>query len=183
MPGTIDELEALKPTARSPLWSIAALPIQRQTPSLGAWVLCCPQAGVPDVTPLISHQRTPERPPLHVLPLPPTQTLWLPTSASWPSEKRRYAARNIERSPSADSRDEVPACGTQLEKQSSVYAAGVRVPPTVNVEFAGVPKSAWKRQILQVVVSSPDCMTGSGAPAGGMIEPSRSAGSIASALL
>jgi hypothetical protein len=62
---------------------------------------------------------------------------------------------------------------------SAVYAAGVSVPPTVNVEFAGVPKSTWNRQSGHVE-AWPDIRNGAGAPAGGCVEPSRSAGSIAS---
>src|SRR5690348_13411814 len=97
------ELEALKPTARSPLPSIAALPIQRQVVS-GWYVLCWVNAGVPEVAWLISYQRMPAT--------PFEETVWLPTSASW-SPKFRYASRNMPRSPRPSSLDVVPACGTQ----------------------------------------------------------------------
>ena len=40
------------------------------------------------------------------------------------------------------------ACGTQLEKQSSVYAAGVRFPASVKVEFDGVAKSPWGQEVV-----------------------------------
>jgi hypothetical protein len=49
----------------------------------------------------------------------------------------------------------------------------------VKVEVAGVPKSAWNRHTFHVA-ASPDIRNGSDAPAGGSVEPSRSAGSMAS---
>src|SRR5215470_2842030 len=67
----------------------------------------------------------------------------------------------------------------RVDGQSSVYAAGVRLPPSVKVELPGFAKSAWKRHTRQIAFS-PDIRNGSGAPAGGGVEPSRSAGSIAS---
>ncbi len=51
----------------------------------------------------------------------------------------------------------------------------------MKVEFAGVAKSTWKRQSGHVVeLNGPDIRNGFGAPAGGGVEPSRSAGSIES---
>src|SRR5262245_34109660 len=107
------------------------------------------------------------------------ETVWLPTSDSW-SPKFRYASRNIPRSP-MPSRKSPFGSGIQarVDGQSSVYAAGVRFPPSVNVELAGLAKFGWKRQTRQIEFS-PDIRSGSGAPAGGGVEPSRSAGSIAS---
>src|SRR5437879_4232380 len=107
------ELEASKPRARLPCVSMAALPIQRQVVS-GWYVLCCTKVGEPLVTLLISHHRTPDT--------PPELTLMLPTSASCPSAKRRYAERNIARSPRASNPAVVPGWGTQLrvEGQSEV---------------------------------------------------------------
>src|SRR3954452_1969993 len=130
--------EALNPTARSPSASIAALPIQRQVLS-GWYVLCWAKAGVPEVTLRISHQRIPAT--------LPDETVKFPTSASCPSWNRRYAERNIGRSPMPSSRSVVPPCGTHERPrgQSWVKDAGARLPAKVNVEAAGLPKSTWKR--------------------------------------
>src|SRR3954451_18569974 len=157
--------EALNPTARSPSASIAALPIQRQVLS-GWYVLCWTKPGVPVVALLISYQRMP--------PIPPESTLMLPTSASWPSAKRRYALRNMLRSPSVSSVSLVPAWGTQ-PPQITVKGEGVSVPACVKVEFDGVLKSAWKRQSFQVGLV-PISVNGFGAPAAGWFSPSMSAG-------
>ena len=89
----------------SPAPSIAALPIQRQVES-GWYVPCWAKVGVPEVALLISHQRMPDT--------PPAATVRLPTSASCPSSKRRYAERNIGRLLIASRPEVVPACGTQL---------------------------------------------------------------------
>src|SRR2546430_4210372 len=86
--GLIDADDALKPSAMSPAPSIAALPIQRQVES-GWYVPCWAKVGVPEVALLISHQRMPDT--------PPDATVRLPTSASCPSSKRRYAERDIGR--------------------------------------------------------------------------------------
>ena len=59
---------------------MAMLPIQRQVVS-GWYVLCWTNDGVPEVAFVISHQRTPAT--------PPDETVMFPTSASWPSPKRR----------------------------------------------------------------------------------------------
>src|SRR5215813_2993476 len=67
----------------------------------------------------------------------------------------------------------------RVGRQSSVYGAGVSAPPSVKVELGGLAKFGWKRQRNQTELS-PDIRNGSGAPAGGAVEPSRSAGSIAS---
>ena len=58
------------------------------------------------------------------------------------------------------------------------YAAGARAPPSVNVLLAGTAKSTWNRKSCQFGTSSV-LSQGSGAPAGGRIEPSRSPGSSA----
>src|SRR6266542_4124846 len=87
------------------------------------------------------------------------------------------------RSPIPSSLALVPASGMQARVVSHrmVYAAGDKLPPSVNVELAGVTKSTWKRQSFHVVVlASPFPRNGSGAPAGGGVEPSRSPGRNAS---
>src|SRR5437764_3111578 len=87
----------------SPLWSIAALPIQRYAPS-GAYVPCWYTVGV--VFGLrSSYQRTPTE-------LPAT-TLWSTTRDSW-SPKLRYASRYISRSASESSCWVVPDCGMHV---------------------------------------------------------------------
>src|ERR1700675_280851 len=74
-----------------------------------------------------------------------------------------------------------PTCGTQARVvgQRAVKAAGVSEPGEVKVELAGVVKSTWKRYSGQVELS-PIAMKGAGEPAGGRVDPSRSAGSIPS---
>src|SRR5215472_15638464 len=82
------------------------------------------------------------------------------------------------RSPSVSSVSLVPACGTQFPAdppQTTLNGSGVRVPACVNVELDGLVKSAWNRQIFQVGFV-PISVYGLGAPAGGRIEPSKSAG-------
>src|SRR5215212_6035645 len=131
-------LDALKPSARLPCVSMAALPIQRQVVS-GWYVLCCTKPGAPEVALLISHQRIPET--------ELTDTLRLPTRASCPSAKRLYAERNIGLSPRPSNRLVVPSWGTQLlvVGHRLLNAAGVRLPPLVKVELAGTAKSTWNR--------------------------------------
>src|SRR4051812_6931906 len=103
MLGNVDGLEALKPNAMSPFPSIAALPIQREVPSFGAYVPCWKTVGADGVR--ISYQRTPVA--------VPAVTLWLTTSASW-SPKLRYASRYIRRSASESSFWVVPPCGMHV---------------------------------------------------------------------
>src|SRR6266516_6637903 len=80
------------------------------------------------------------------------------------------------RSPSVSSVSPVPSCGTQDPPlQMTLNGAGTRLPPRVNVEFAGLTKSAWKRQSFQVGFV-PISVNGFGAPEGGWFDPSRSAG-------
>ena len=82
------------------------------------------------------------------------------------------------RSPSVSSLSETPACGTQAPAeppQTTLNGSGVSVPPSVKVEFAGVVKSTWKRQSFQVGLV-PISVNGFGAPPGGRIDPSKSAG-------
>jgi len=55
----------------------------------------------------------------------------------------------------------------------------VRLPPRVKVDVAGALKLTWKRQSFQVG-SVPDIRNGAGAPTGGSVVPSRSAGMIVS---
>ena len=55
-------LEVLKPSARSPAWSCATLPIQRQLLS-GWYVLSWKTVTGPAVTPRSSNQRMPATPP------------------------------------------------------------------------------------------------------------------------
>ena len=130
------DVEALKPTARSPEASMAALPIQRQVLS-GWYVLCWAKPGVPEVALSISYQRTP------ATPFDPT--VMFPTSASWPSAKRRYALRNMLRSPSVSRTSETPACGTQAPPlQITLKGSGVSVPALVNVELPGLTKSTFR---------------------------------------
>src|SRR5919198_9220 len=108
--------------------------------------------------------------------LKPAARVTLPTSASRPPPKFRYALRNMPRSPSVSSAAEVPSCGTQAPPpQITEKAAGVSVPPSVNDELAGVAKSTWKRNSGHVAPTS-SVRNGFGAPAGGGLLPSRSAG-------
>src|SRR5689334_19206197 len=82
------------------------------------------------------------------------------------------------RSPSVSSWSETPACGTQAPAEpphTTLNGSGVRVPPSVNVEFDGFVKSAWKRQSFQVGFV-PISVNGFGAPDGGRTDPSKSAG-------
>src|SRR5215472_6000093 len=103
MPGWRLELDALKPIAMSPDWSIAMLGIQRNVAS-GAYVPCWNTVGDPPLS-RSSYQRTPTDEPL--------VTLCAATSDSW-SPKFRYARRYISRSPSESSCVDVPDCGTQV---------------------------------------------------------------------
>jgi len=72
----------------------------------------------------------------------------------------------------------VPACGTQLRVfgQSTLNGWGVSEPALVNVELAGLAKSTWKRQTAQAAAFDPISVYGFGAPAGGGMDPSTSAG-------
>src|SRR5436190_24273475 len=84
------------------------------------------------------------------------------------------------RSPSVSRVSPGGSCGTQAPPpQIGEKAAGVRVPPEVKVEFAGVAKSTWKRYSGQVELT-PVLLNGFGAPTGGGVSPSRSAGMKAS---
>src|SRR6516164_5138179 len=82
------------------------------------------------------------------------------------------------RSPMASSWSGTPAWGTQLLVfgQSTLNGLGVSVPALVNVELAGVAKSTWKRQTAQAAAFDPISVNGFGAPAGGGMVPSTSAG-------
>src|SRR6516225_1709966 len=82
------------------------------------------------------------------------------------------------RSPIASSPSLVPACGTQLRVfgQSTLNGWGVSEPALVNVELAGLAKSTWKRQTAQALAFDPISVYGFGAPAGGGMVPSMSAG-------
>src|SRR5215469_17215166 len=86
------------------------------------------------------------------------------------------------RSDSPSSSSGTPACGTQPRTpsvgtgQSWVNGSGVSEPALVNVELAGVAKSAWKRQTAQAEAFAPISVNGFGAPAGGWVDPSREAG-------
>src|SRR5919197_517519 len=80
------------------------------------------------------------------------------------------------RSPRVSSTSPVPSCGTQAPPpQITENGDGVSVAASVQVEFPGLAKSAWKRYSGQVAFV-PAAMNGFGAPAGGGVEPSRSAG-------
>src|ERR671936_1256567 len=103
MPGCLLELEMLNPSAMSPLWSIATLPIQRYAES-GAYVPCWYTVGEPFGL-RNSYQRVPTE--------LPAVTAWLTTSDSW-SPNFRYASRYIKRSASESSLCVVPDCGMQV---------------------------------------------------------------------
>jgi len=137
-------------------------------------VLSWTKPGVPEVALFSSNHRIPAT--------PPEDTVMFPTNASW-SPKLRYADRNMPRSPIASSPSPLPACGTQarVNGQRTVNGAGVSVPATVQVEFAGFAKSTWKRWTGHVA-SVPTLTYGFGAPAGGGVIPSRSAGRNASSV-
>src|SRR4026209_2039779 len=98
-------------------------------------------AGVPEVRFLISHQRSETTAVPGDSQLPPltTQTVWLPTNASWPSAKRREAARNMGRSPVASTRS-LLGSGThaRVVTQGGEKAGGLSVPARVKVVLAGV---------------------------------------------
>ncbi len=82
------------------------------------------------------------------------------------------------RSPSVSSVSGTPACGTQdpaLPPQITLNGSGASVPASVNVELAGLTKSAWKRHSFQVGFV-PISVNGFGAPEGGWFDPSMSAG-------
>src|SRR5438045_530793 len=88
------------------------------------------------------------------------------------------------RSARPSSRSAVPDCGTQLlvAGHSGVNAAGAMLLARVKVVLAGTEKSTWKRYSGQVALSLL-ASHGSGAPAGGRIEPSMSPGSNAPTLV
>src|SRR5260221_5913412 len=67
----------------------------------------------------------------------------------------------------------VLGCGTHAKHVGANAATGSVVGP-VKVEFAGVVQSTWKRQSRRLFV--PNSTIGFGAPAGGGVDPSRSAG-------
>ena len=57
------------------------------------------------------------------------------------------------------------------------YGAALKVTGPVNVDFDGVPQSVWNRYSTMLWWISSTPAYGSGAPAGGSLAPSRSAGS------
>src|SRR2546423_6304805 len=118
----------LKPSATSPLRSIATLPIQRYAES-GAYVPCWYTVGVPFGL-RSSYQRMPTE--------LPAVTEWSTTSDSW-SPKLRYARRYINRSARESSCCDVPDCGMHVPPAlhaAENAATGIDVGP-VNDEFAG----------------------------------------------
>src|SRR3954447_17779018 len=125
----------------SPLWSIAALPIQRYDVS-GAYVPCWNTLGLPRAS-RSSYQRMP----VDV----PAVTACVMTSDSW-SLKRRYASRYMSRSASVSSWVVVPDCGTQVPPpQARANDATVTLVGPVNVELDGVVQSTWNFQVASVV--------------------------------
>src|SRR3954468_16486223 len=96
----------------------------------------------------------------------PTSTEWFTTRDSWPSAKRRYASRYINRSPSESSFWVVFGWGTQFEPLHARLnaATGTDVGP-VSVVFAGVAQSTWNRHTLRELV--PKEMSGFRSPADG----------------
>src|SRR5215469_13915221 len=167
MPGCRLELDALKPIAMSPDWSMAMLGIQRNVAS-GANVPCWKIVGDPPLS-RSSYQRTATEEPL--------VTLCAATSASW-SPKFRYASRYMSRSPSESSCCDVPDCGMQvpLLPQASLKEFTASVLGPVNVELAGVVKSTWNWNAASVFALAPSERSVLGSPAGGSMLPSRSAG-------
>src|SRR5207248_2581646 len=106
---------------------------------------------------LISHHRMPAT--------PPEDTLRLPTRASCPSWKRRYAERNIGRSPMPSSASATPAWGTQprVLGQRELNPAGDRLPPLVKVELAGViVEVASQVEVVAVVAAGGIARCGDG---------------------
>src|SRR5262249_39027842 len=80
-------------------------------------------------------------------------------------------------SASESSRWLVPGCGIQVPpRQASEKAAVGRTVGPVNVLLAGVVQSTWNFQTASWFAAAPSATTGFGAPAGGRMVPSRSAG-------
>src|SRR3712207_3353970 len=151
-----------------PTLSIAIEPIQRLLEST-AYVPCWKRLGVLFVT-RSSYQRTPDSGPV------PGLTEWFKTIASWPSAKRRYASRYIKRSASESSFCVVPDCGMHVPPlHASLKAATASVLGPVIVELAGVVQSVCIFQTRSEF--EPKLTKYSGAPAGGAVCPSMSAGS------
>src|SRR6266849_5136771 len=102
----------------------------------------------------ISYQRT-----AAWLLLDPTPTVWLATSDSWPSAKRRYCRRFIRRSLMASRPWLVAGCWTQLRNplpmfQKYVATSRLKLGALVAVpyvEFRSVLKSTWHFQIWKVL--------------------------------
>src|SRR6266700_197032 len=156
----------------SPTLSMAMLPIQRKVES-GENVPCWITVGVPLVRLPCWYQRTPTWEFFRDV---PTVTEWFTTATS-PPAGLRYAKRYIKRSASESSFWRVLGCATQAPPplHAAVNAATGTLIGPVRVEFDGVVKSTWKRQIFRELV--PKFTNTLGAPAGGAVEPSRSDGS------
>ena len=147
------------------------LPIQRWSPSVGAYVPCWLMPQPPPVS-VSSYQRMPAR-------FDPAVTVWSTTIVCQPP-KFRYASRCISRSESGSRPTLVPGCGMQFHE------------PPQRFELKGVVESSvscvtLREGALQSIVplhtlrrsGAPSRMETSGiaAPAGGAVEPSASAGS------
>src|SRR6266700_1349228 len=151
----------------SPLWSIAALLIQRYAES-GAYVPCWNTDGLPPES-RSSYQRMPVD--------EPAVTECVTTSDSW-SLNLRYASRNISRSASESSCVVVPDCGMQVPPpHASANDVTDKVVGPVNVELAGVTQSTWNFHVASCVDVVPMETWTFDSPAGGAVEPSRSDGS------
>src|SRR4051812_35387988 len=131
----------------SPLPFIAALPIQRLTPSAGAKVESCTTFGLPPSGASISYHRTPAW-------LEPTLTVWLATRTS-AVPTRRYCRRFISRSDRGSSVRLVPRCAIQPLEYAwpqNAYVYGVTA-MLVGPERVEVPvvKSGVKRHVWNVL--------------------------------
>src|SRR2546423_3094615 len=120
----------------SPLWSIAALPIQRESAE-GENVPCWKMLQAPVVF-RSSYQRTPA--------WPETLTVWSTTIASR-LPRFRYARRYIGRSASASSQYVYPS-GSSIQSMFVSNEAVVSAVSSVNVELAGDVQLGWKPQIF-----------------------------------
>src|SRR3954453_21049564 len=153
----------------SPAASMAALPIQRLTPSFGANVSPWTSLRAAPSGLWISYQRTPAW-------LLPALTVWLATSTSSVS-MRRYCRRFISRSASGSSVCDVPRwamqpVGKSWLQNAQVYWGTVRLVGPGDVVVAGVGKSGLNRHVRKLLprpvdeeVSIPPMYSAS--PAGG----------------
>src|SRR4051812_12292050 len=135
----------------------------------------------PDPVLRSSYQRTPARS------FPSASTVWLMTTDWW-SAKLRYCSRAMRRLLSASTCWVVPGCAMQSRKvgvqfswvsNAAVFSVSVRL----KVELAGVVQSTWNERISSRSLppskaSSNDIANGLGAPAGGGLAPSQSAGTM-----